>query len=122
MCQFFSAIVFKSGDIRFCESNEHETLIGRLHLDDMVDLFLRTWVRVECQGDDYVDVNVDESSTPSWVDADRDEFNGPEDSLALYRTLPNAEILVVPRADHVGLVRHPLVMEALRDFYTRAPR
>jgi pimeloyl-ACP methyl ester carboxylesterase len=54
--------------------------------------------------------------------ADRDEFNGPEDGLALYNTLPNAELLVVPHADHIGLVRHPLVMEAVRAFYERVPR
>ena len=53
---------------------------------------------------------------------DRDEFNGPEDGLALYRTLPHAELLVVPGCDHIGLVRHPLVMEAVRAFYERLPR
>ena len=54
--------------------------------------------------------------------ADRDEFNGPEDGLALFNTLPNAELLVVPHADHIGLVRHPLVMEAVRAFYERVPK
>jgi pimeloyl-ACP methyl ester carboxylesterase len=53
--------------------------------------------------------------------ADRDEFNGPQDGLDLYETLPNADLLVVPRADHIGLVRHPLVMEAVRAFYERLP-
>jgi len=54
--------------------------------------------------------------------ADRDEFNGPEDGLALFNTLRGAELLVVPHADHIGLVRHPLVMEAVRAFYERLPR
>jgi pimeloyl-ACP methyl ester carboxylesterase len=54
--------------------------------------------------------------------ADRDEFNGPEDGLVLLNTLRGAELLVVPHADHIGLVRHPLVMEAVRAFYERIPR
>ncbi len=54
--------------------------------------------------------------------ADRDEFNGPEDSLTLYRTLPNAELLVVPQCDHFGLVRNPHVVEAVKSFYARVPR
>ncbi|HEC21425.1 MAG TPA: alpha/beta hydrolase [Chloroflexi bacterium] len=53
---------------------------------------------------------------------DRDEFNDPEDILTLYRTLPRAETLIVPRTDHLGLVRHPMVLQALQDFYTRVPR
>lgn len=53
--------------------------------------------------------------------ADRDEFNGPEDGLALYRTLPDAELLVVPHTDHLGLVRQPHVIEAVRAFYERVP-
>jgi pimeloyl-ACP methyl ester carboxylesterase len=54
--------------------------------------------------------------------ADRDEFNDPQDGLALYRTLPNAGLLVVPHTDHLGLVRHPVILEAVRAFYTRVPR
>ncbi len=53
---------------------------------------------------------------------DRDEFNDPEDNLALYRALPNAEILIVPHTDHLGLVRHPMIYEAIRAFYPRVPR
>jgi pimeloyl-ACP methyl ester carboxylesterase len=53
---------------------------------------------------------------------DRDEFNDPEDSLALYRAMPRAEVLVIPRADHLGIVRHPMITHALLDFYKRAPR
>jgi hypothetical protein len=36
--------------------------------------------------------------------------------------MPRSELLVVPRADHLGLVRHPLVHTALTDFYRRIPR
>ncbi len=53
---------------------------------------------------------------------DRDEFSDPEDSVALYRILPNAELLVVPHADHLGLVRHPMVHSAVREFYSHVPR
>lgn len=56
------------------------------------------------------------------IAADRDEFHDPEDILALYRTLPNAGMLIAPHCDHIGLVRHPVVMQAVRDFYTRVPR
>lgn len=52
---------------------------------------------------------------------DRDEFNDPEDSLRLYRTLPHAEALIIPHTDHLGLVRHPMVFRALSDFYSRVP-
>jgi pimeloyl-ACP methyl ester carboxylesterase len=62
-------------------------------------------------------------SSPTLImGGDRDEFNDPEDSLALYRTLPNAELLVVPHADHLGLVRHPMVIGAVREFYSHIPR
>lgn len=54
--------------------------------------------------------------------ADRDEFNDVEDSLTLVRAMPRAELLVVPHADHLGLVRHPAVLAALHDFYSRVPR
>jgi pimeloyl-ACP methyl ester carboxylesterase len=54
--------------------------------------------------------------------ADRDEFYDLKDSLILYHALRSAELLIVPRCDHLGLVRHPLVMQATRDFYTRIPR
>ncbi len=56
------------------------------------------------------------------ISGDRDEFNDPEDQLALYRALPHAEVLIIPRADHLGLVRHPMVFRALLDFYGRVPR
>lgn len=53
---------------------------------------------------------------------DRDEFNDAEDNLALYRALPRAEVLIMPRTDHLGLVRHPMVFQALLAFYGRVPR
>lgn len=56
------------------------------------------------------------------IAADRDEFYDLEDSLMLYRSLSNAEVLIVPRSDHIGLVRNSLVIQAVRDFYTRVPR
>jgi pimeloyl-ACP methyl ester carboxylesterase len=54
--------------------------------------------------------------------ADRDEFHDVEEGVALYRALPNAELLVVPQCDHFGFARHPIVLEAVRDFYSRIPR
>lgn len=56
------------------------------------------------------------------ISGDRDEFNDPADNIELYKTLPNAEALIVPRTDHLGLVRHPMVFRALGDFYGRVPR
>lgn len=56
------------------------------------------------------------------IGADRDEFNDPEEHVALYRAMPNAELLIVPHCDHLGLVRHPAVMEAVQSFYRRVPR
>lgn len=56
------------------------------------------------------------------ITGDRDEFHDAESNLALYRAMPNAEVLVVPYADHLGLVRHPLIYQALMGFYSRVPR
>ncbi|HOA24581.1 MAG: alpha/beta fold hydrolase [Aggregatilineales bacterium] len=56
------------------------------------------------------------------ITGDRDEFNDPQDNLDLYKKLPNAELLVVPRTDHLGLVRHPMVFRAVGDFYGHVPR
>ena len=52
------------------------------------------------------------------IAADRDEFNDVEASLTFYRALPNARLLVVPDCDHLGLVRHPILMEAVKEFYS----
>ncbi|NDJ52948.1 MAG: alpha/beta hydrolase [Chloroflexi bacterium] len=60
---------------------------------------------------------------PSLIIApDRDQFNDVEDLVALYRVLPNAELLVLPKMDHYELVNHPLILEALDSFYSRVPK
>lgn len=56
------------------------------------------------------------------ITGDRDEFIDPAENLALYNTLPNAELLIIPRCDHLGLVRHPLLTHSLTDFYSHIPR
>lgn len=48
---------------------------------------------------------------------DRDEFIDVEDNISLYRALPNAEVCIVPNCDHLGLVRHPVVLSAIERFY-----
>lgn len=53
---------------------------------------------------------------------DRDELNDLGDCFALYRTFPNAELLIVPRLGHFEVAGHPMVLQALRDFYSRVPR
>jgi pimeloyl-ACP methyl ester carboxylesterase len=53
------------------------------------------------------------------ITGDRDEFIDPTESLELYNTLSNAELLIIPRCDHLGLVRHPMITQALTDFYGR---
>ena len=64
MCQFFSTIYTRQGDIYFTEEDSHDTIISRKRLRDN-SLFLRSWVRVE-----YVDhsLKLDETSCPSWFD------------------------------------------------------
>ncbi len=49
---------------------------------------------------------------------DRDEFIDVEDNIELYRQLPNAQVCIVPNCDHLGLVRHQVVINALEQFYT----
>src|SRR5262249_15465316 len=51
------------------------------------------------------------------MSGDRDEFNDVDDNVALYHAMPKAQLLVVPHADHLGLVRHPMVFTALHQFY-----
>ena len=72
MCQFFSCIVTRQGEVRFCEDNSHETIIRRLGLDDTRPLDTRGWVRTERRYIDGVwqDVRVDETSWPAWWDAE----------------------------------------------------
>ncbi len=48
---------------------------------------------------------------------DRDEFFSVENMVELYHILPDAELLIVPNAGHFDLVRHPLVISAIADFY-----
>lgn len=55
------------------------------------------------------------------ITADRDEFNDVQGSVDLYHVMPKAELLVVPHCDHLGLVRHAMVYEALREFYAHVP-
>jgi len=76
MCQFFSALAFRDGSIRFSEDDSHEVIIQRLGLNDRADLFLRGWVRVEVlpDGAGWGRVRVDETSVPGWYEADRDEW------------------------------------------------
>jgi 3-oxoadipate enol-lactonase/4-carboxymuconolactone decarboxylase len=50
---------------------------------------------------------------------DRDEFIPVGDVLPLVNALPHAELLVVPNTGHLGLVNHPMVLEAMADFYAR---
>jgi hypothetical protein len=74
MCQFFSAIITRQGDVRFCEDDSHETTITRLRLDDARPLATRGWVRVECvQPHDAV--RVDETSVPGWYAEDRARYD-----------------------------------------------
>ncbi len=82
MCQFFSAIVFRTGDIRWCESDSHENIIGRLSLNDAEPLATRSWMRVECKPQ-HDRVRVDETSTPGWYDEDRASVDGRVMDLAL---------------------------------------
>ena len=68
MCQFFSAVVLRNGDVRFCEDDSHETLIKRLGLRDD-DAHLRQFVRVECvpsHDGTFPHVRVDETTVPTW--------------------------------------------------------
>lgn len=67
MCEFFSAIVTRSGDVLFTEADSHETIIDRAKLRD-ADRYLRHWVRVELKpnGDGWHSLFLDESEAPAW--------------------------------------------------------
>nr|MBN1229337.1 alpha/beta hydrolase [Anaerolineae bacterium] len=56
------------------------------------------------------------------ITGDRDEFNDIDDNLALYKVLPNASLLVIPGAGHLGPVNHPMVHQAVQDFYGWVPK
>jgi hypothetical protein len=82
VCRFFSAIVFRNGDIRWCETDSHEDIIERLGVDDAAPLQTRSWVRVEC-APPHEWVRVDETSTPGWYDEDRPSIDGRVINLVL---------------------------------------
>ena len=71
MCQFFSGIAFRNGDIKFTEDDSHTTLIERVGLDDSRDLFTRGWVRFEVapKGDGWqlIEVTTDGFGGVSYV-------------------------------------------------------
>jgi hypothetical protein len=75
MCQFFSAILTRDGDVRFCEDNSHERILTRLGWPDDRPLDTRGWVRVECVPP-HEAVRVDETSVPAWYDEDRPRYDG----------------------------------------------
>jgi pimeloyl-ACP methyl ester carboxylesterase len=54
---------------------------------------------------------------------DRDDFVPVEDSAAMYRLLPNAELTVVPGADHIDLMFSPtktaIAQASILDFLQR---
>jgi pimeloyl-ACP methyl ester carboxylesterase len=50
---------------------------------------------------------------------DHDEFSDPEEGMALFKTMPQSDLLVLPNCTHFGVVRHPLLMAAVEDFYGR---
>src|SRR3990167_4548099 len=76
MCQFFSGLAFKNGDIHYNPmTDSHEYLIEERELDDKVDISSvnRNWVRFEYTSDKLSDLKtyklkIDESSTPGWCD------------------------------------------------------
>jgi len=75
---------------------------------------------------DYAGLSPDEVRSieaPALVfTGDRDEFISLDLSLALFRALPNAELAVVPGADHLGAMRPPhagLSAGMIRDFAAR---
>ena len=85
MCNFFSAMVFTTGAIRFCEDDSHEVNIQRLGLRDHAPPFMRGWVRVEAAPVDgtFPTVRVDESSTPGWYDEGRERMDEAVRDVAL---------------------------------------
>src|SRR3954463_15734791 len=75
---------------------------------------------------DYAGLSPDEVRSieaPALVfTGDRDDFISLDLSIALFRALPNAELAVVPGADHVGAMRPPhagLSAGMIRDFAAR---
>ena len=78
MCQFFSGIAFRNGDIHYNPmTDSHEDLIFEKGLNDNAELnsVSRNWVRFEYTSEKLSDLStyklrIDESSVPSWCDDD----------------------------------------------------
>lgn len=52
------------------------------------------------------------------LSGDRDPVSPPEDVVAMYRTLPNGRMLVIPHCGHFGYHNNALVRQFLTDWYT----
>lgn len=78
MCQFFSGIALKNGDIYYNPmTDSHEDLILENGLNDKSELnsVSRNWVRFEYTSDTLSDLStykliIDENSVPGWCDDD----------------------------------------------------
>ncbi len=83
MCEFFSCIVTREGDLFFCEDHSHEEIIRRAKLRD-TDAHVRHWVRVEVTPtmDGWGPVRVDESTVPAWWTEDAPAWEGKVLDLA----------------------------------------
>ena len=76
MCQFFSGLAFKNGDIHYNSmTDSHEDLISEKELDDDADLssIKRNWIRFEYTSNTLQDIKtyklrIDEEFTPPWCD------------------------------------------------------
>ena len=67
MCQFFSCIVLKDGQVRFGLTESHEAVVGALGLSDLKTDAHREWMRLECCPiDGGWHHNVDEDIVPGW--------------------------------------------------------
>jgi len=81
MCIGFGVIVTKNLDLFFCEPDvdgncSHTEILKRLEWDDNNNLFLRSFVRIECADWIIQSFAFDEmSSLPTWVENARDEIH-----------------------------------------------
>ncbi|HET9221459.1 MAG TPA: alpha/beta hydrolase [Roseiflexaceae bacterium] len=67
----------------------------------------------------YADEQLAGIGVPSLIiTGDRDEGDSLDESLRLYRTLPHAELSVIPNADHAAIAS-PLFWGAVEDFLAR---
>ena len=62
MCEFFSCIATKKGEILFCEKNSHEETIERANLKDNGHNFVR--IEYTTEGG----LRVDEQNIPEWYE------------------------------------------------------